>query len=70
LNGRQFFRVEPEEGEDRRCDLRGIDRVGVDVNWDAWATDNHRDVTVTGVHTTVLGNWTESARAQIDARPS
>jgi hypothetical protein len=32
LDGRQRVRVEPQEGEDRRCDLSGLDGGGLDLN--------------------------------------
>ena len=63
LNGRQFVRVEPQEGEDRRRDLGGLDRFGQDLNPDARSADNHQDVTVAGVHTTVLGKL---GRSRVD----
>jgi hypothetical protein len=56
-------RVEPQEGEDRRCDLSGLDGGGLDPNRYARATDNHQDVSVAGVHTTVLG---ELGRLRVD----
>jgi hypothetical protein len=56
LNGRQRVRVEPQEGEDRRCDLGGLDGGGLYPNRYARAADNHQDVSVAGVHTTVLGD--------------
>jgi hypothetical protein len=63
LNSRQFVRVEPQEGEDRGRDLGGLDRFGLDLNRDARAADNHQDVTVAGVHTTVLGKL---GRSRVD----
>src|SRR3984957_3485891 len=62
-HGRQFVRVEPQEGEDRRRDLGGLDRFGLDLDRDARAADNHQDVTVAGVHATVLGKL---GRSRVD----
>src|SRR5215469_10190781 len=63
LDGRQRSRVEAKGGEDRRCDLGGLDGGGLDLSRDARAADNHQDVKVTGVHTTVLG---ELGRLRVD----
>src|SRR6516225_10903262 len=63
LDGLQRVRVEPQEGEDRRRDLGGLDGGGLDLNRYARAADNHQDVQVAGVHTTVLG---ELGRLRVD----
>src|SRR5215469_1432402 len=63
LNGCQFVRVEPQEGEDRRRDLGGLDGGGLDLSRDARAVDNHQDVTVASIHPTVLS---ELGRLRVD----
>src|ERR1700750_120716 len=63
LNGRQLVRVEPQQGEDRRRDLGGLDPFGLDLNRDTRAADNHQDVTVADVHTAVLGKL---GRSRVD----
>ena len=44
LDGRERVRVEPQESEDRRCDLGSLDGGGHDLNRYAPAADNHQDV--------------------------